>query len=1047
MRPHRLAFHALGPYPGEVEIDFDKLVTDALFLIWGPTGGGKTFLLDALCFALYGKAPGERPLPSDQRPHEVSPWVELEFTAQGDRWRIHRIPLHERAVKRGSGTTVEQASATLEQLVDGMWQPVAQKMKDEVNPRVEQLLGLTVSQFQQVVLLPQGRFAEVLRSGSEERERLLLTLFDTSLYKSAVGWLDEEAKQRRAASTDFELRLSGLRRTAADRWREVFPDGDDRGSRAAHDLTNQRQDGEVLSTAGSDGPPDGLDDGSADTADTGESTDTPWPADQDQFDDLVERAQSAASSAGDAEQAAAAARSSASDNHDETVQLAERWDRRENLRQELSRLVDAEASINAQRKALGRADTAEVLRQVLDDEKNRRGELTQCAEEIREHYAALREKLAGAPSLPGDVAIPPADDPALQSRLAEVRTRIALHLDKLSEFVEDACTASQRESDAAAQRESAEGQLERRRQLDNAAHEHDAEKDEAEERLSEARSAADRISGLEKVAADANERAAAAAGLQTLMPEHSSATETVRVAREATIERRNEELELRHRYLDGIAAVLAGELADGLPCPVCGSTEHPTPAEPAEDSVSAEQLEAVSAAVKGAVKAEKLADENLQSISSSMNTMRGRAGDVADDPDAAASQAASADAELADAVELAGEQPALQEAVADLQGKAESARQQSGEAATAAALARSAAETAASEAESLKSEISQSIGDVDLDEAIVGLKAVESCLSDLQDSVVRHAGARTALDALADIVTAQLEASPFRTSDEARSALLASSDRDLLRSDVESHDDTKRVTERDLSASDLQDLPDNRPDTDATLEAAASAGEVARIARDHRVSIAGASAAIQGWAAEHSAMNGKHAEALEDAELWTTVANRCGGRLPPKVSLQRWILSAYLEQICDFANRRLSTMTSGRFRLGVHRDQERHGAKGGLGLRVRDAYTGREREVSTLSGGETFQASLALALGVADVVAARTGGVRLEVLFVDEGFGSLDSEALQLAMDELDRLREGGRAVGLISHVAELRERIRTGIEVRPKDNGSEINVGAFSEV
>ncbi|MDE0319346.1 MAG: AAA family ATPase [Acidimicrobiaceae bacterium] len=1047
MRPHRLAFRALGPYPGEIEIDFDKLVTDALFLIWGPTGGGKTFLLDALCFALYGKAPGERPLPSDQRPHEVSPWVELEFAAQGERWRIRRIPLHERAVKRGSGTTVEQASATLEQLVDGMWQPVARKMKDEVNPRVEQLLGLTASQFQQVVLLPQGRFAEVLRSGSEERERLLQTLFDTSVYKSAVGWLDDQAKQRRATSTDFGLRLRGLRLTAADRWREVFPNEDDLGSPAAHDLTNQRQAGTVLLAVDSDGPPDGLDDGSADGANTGESTDTPWPADQDQFDDLVDRAQSAAASAGDAEEAAVAAHSSASDHHGETVQLAERWDRRESLRQELNRLVDAESSINAQRKSLDRADAAEVLRQVLDDEKNRRDEFTQCAEEVREHYAALREKLAGAPSLPDDVAIPPTDDPALQNRLTQVRTQIALHLDKLSEFVEDACTASQRESDAAAQRESAEDHLERQRQLDNAAHEHDAEKDEAEERLSEATSAADRVSGLRDIAAGAHERAAAAADLQALIPEFSSATENLRVAREATIGRRNEELDLRHQYLDGIAAVLAGELADGLPCPVCGSTEHPTPPEPAEDAVSAEQLEAVSAAVERAVEAEKLAGENLQSISSSMNTMRGRAGDVADDPDTAASQAASAAAELADAAELAGERPALREAVADLQGKAESARRQSGEAATAAALALSAAEMAAGAAESLRSKISQSIGDVDLDEAIVGLEAVKSCLSDLQESVARHAGARTALDALADTVTAQLEASPFRTSDEARSALLSSADRDRLRSDVESHDNARRVTEHDLSANDLQDLPDDRPDTDATREAAESAGEVARIARNRHASIAGASVAIHGWAAEHQEMNDKYAQALEDAGLWTAVADRCGGRLPPKVSLQRWVLSAYLEQICEFANRRLSAMTSGRYQLSVHRDRERRNAKGGLGLRVHDAHTGAVREVSTLSGGETFQASLALALGVADVVTARTGGVRLEVLFVDEGFGSLDSEALQLAMDELDRLREGGRAVGLISHVAELRERIRTGIEVRPTDSGSEINVGAFSEV
>ncbi len=175
------------------------------------------------------------------------------------------------------------------------------------------------------------------------------------------------------------------------------------------------------------------------------------------------------------------------------------------------------------------------------------------------------------------------------------------------------------------------------------------------------------------------------------------------------------------------------------------------------------------------------------------------------------------------------------------------------------------------------------------------------------------------------------------------------------------------------------------------------------------------------------------------------MADRCSGRTPPKVSLQRWVLSAYLEEICEFANKRLRSMTGGRYRLSVHRDREWGGGKAGLGLRVHDAYTGQDRGISTLSGGETFQASLALALGVADVVATHTGGVRLDTLFVDEGFGTLDSEALQLAMNELDRLREGGRTVGLISHVGGLRERIRLGIEVHPSDRGSALRVGTVA--
>jgi exonuclease SbcC len=167
------------------------------------------------------------------------------------------------------------------------------------------------------------------------------------------------------------------------------------------------------------------------------------------------------------------------------------------------------------------------------------------------------------------------------------------------------------------------------------------------------------------------------------------------------------------------------------------------------------------------------------------------------------------------------------------------------------------------------------------------------------------------------------------------------------------------------------------------------------------------------------------------------LAERCGGKVAPFISLQRWVLSAHLAEICRYANQRLELMTSGRYQLRLSDGGGRGGRQAGLGLRVLDAYTGEEREVSSLSGGETFQASLALALGVADTVQAHAGGVRLEALFIDEGFGSLDPDNLQLALDELDRLREGGRMIGVISHVAALRERIRAGIQVSGGERGS----------
>ena len=242
----------------------------------------------------------------------------------------------------------------------------------------------------------------------------------------------------------------------------------------------------------------------------------------------------------------------------------------------------------------------------------------------------------------------------------------------------------------------------------------------------------------------------------------------------------------------------------------------------------------------------------------------------------------------------------------------------------------------------------------------------------------------------------------------------------------------------------LADLPAERPDVDAARAPwrgrRGGQGRTPSPAAPRSTAPASASTS---WPREHRPLAWPSCCPLEaDAELHEPVANRCAGKVAPKVSLQRWVLATYLEGICEHANRRLATMTAGRYQLRVDRDAIHAAAKAGLDLWVLDAHTGTERPVSSLSGGETFQASLALALGVADSVEARTGGVRLDALFVDEGFGTLDPEALQLAMDELDGLREGGRMVGLISHVGALRERIRVGIEVTPTDHGSTVRVG-----
>ena len=1017
MKPHRLAFCALGPYADEVEIDFDPLVAEGLFLIHGPTGAGKTFLLDALCYALYGDVPGDRgrhTVRSDHAPLDVSPWAELEFTSQGHRWRVRRSPEHEAAKVRGEGTTRRLAEATLERSEGDQWRAVAGKIR-EVNDEIAGLLGLTAQQFQQVIMLPQGRFERVLRANSEDREKLLRTLFDTTIFGAVSEWLDNGAKSRQVAAAEHERELANLRRRAAELWRSVTDE-------AEQPLPTDHLHHET-------------------------DTDETWPADQAALDELVHNANSLKTNADTAAKSADGALTTARSTHLAIKRIAEDWDRRARLRERRDELAKERPAIDMGRETLRLADAAEDLRPVLDTEQRHRDELGRCTTLVNEQIAAVADRCDKAPSLPDGLTMPAADETPTVQDLSAIGRTLAVHHVKLDDFAADATKAAGLESSGAAEREAEASHRQIDEQETAAAAEHKQHRQTAEAALIEARSATDRVTDLQAVADRANQRAEAAVGLAELKIPLDAATTALTAAGQVTLDRRSEALDLRERHLNGIAAVLAGTLTSDAPCPVCGSTDHPDPAEPAEDAVGAQEVKAAEAVAVEAEEVETRARAAQHELAANAAELRGAAGDAADDPEGAAERAAEATKRVQTAAGLAKRVDELNKAVSAHCEAAIAAEKATKRAALDATAAAGRATAAEDEAATLRKDIADEIGDIDLAAAIEGITAVETAIGMLSTAVLNRATAETTFGTTTATLATQLAPSPLATRDEARDALRSLEDRDEMRQRIETYDNTSRDVDHDLKADDLRDLPDERPDTTASAEAVTDAESAARAANDRRTITAEAHTAISGWAADHRGHGKTYATALAEAELWSTVADRCNGRTPPKVSLQRWVLSAYLEEICTSANRRLGSMTGGRYRLSVHRDRAWGGGKAGLGLRVHDTYTGFEREVSTLSGGETFQASLSLALGVADVVTAHAGGVRLDALFVDEGFGTLDSEALQLAMDELDRLREGGRTVGLISHVGELRERIRAGIEVTASDHGSEVRVGAIAHV
>jgi exonuclease SbcC len=456
------------------------------------------------------------------------------------------------------------------------------------------------------------------------------------------------------------------------------------------------------------------------------------------------------------------------------------------------------------------------------------------------------------------------------------------------------------------------------------------------------------------------------------------------------------------------------------------------------------QIEAAEAALNQANQEQQAAVMHLADIRIRLEAVLEKAGAAAEDPAAAIRDAEQAELALSAARQQAERLPQLEQSLAE-QGRQITSLESSLQAAstTAAVQERSAADAiqrAGEEEVAVAAELGEGVAPR---QVLDSLSAVEQAIETLARCSEADARLRTRQEQAAARLERDLEAAGIADAAALAAALRSEQERAGWRRRIEAFREALISQRAILAAPDLLELPELRPDT-AAAELAEVAADGARTAAVERHSEArGAEDDIHRLSEEHRRLAGALADQEARSELLSDVANRCQGKTAPYISLQRWVLSAYLAEICAYANQRLDLMTSGRYQLRLTDAGGRGGRNAGLNLRVRDAFTGEEREVTSLSGGETFQASLALALGVADTVQAHSGGVHLDALFVDEGFGSLDPDNLQLAMDELDRLREGGRLIGVISHVAALRERIRSGLQVIASDQGSTLRVGS----
>ncbi|MGV9881561.1 AAA family ATPase [Streptomyces sp. NPDC003006] len=1101
MRLHRLRVTAFGPFGTTQDIDFDELSAAGLFLLHGPTGAGKTSILDAVCYALYGSVPGARQgsgqgmsLRSDHARQGTRTEVCLELTVAGRRLEITRQPPWARPKKRGTGTTTEKAQSWLREgtRADG-WKELS-RSHQEIGEEISQLLGMSKEQFCQVVLLPQGDFARFLRADAEARGKLLGRLFDTRRFAAVEQRLAEQRRTTEAEVKDGDAALLA----DAHRMQQAAAEGGRDAELPLPDLA---------------------------PGDPGLATEVlAWAA--------VARAgaRERLTIAHCALTAAESAQAAAERRLGDVRELDRLQTRFAEAQERAARLHAREPEQREYEQRLERARKAETVAPALG--------LREAAE--AEHRRATQEEARARGHLP------PTFEAAGASGLAAAARKAAEELGGLG----SARRAEQRLADITAERAA----LDRQERADDDLLQDaagwldgwEATRAALQERVESAQEAATHAERLAGRLEPAQDRLDAARRRDRLAQDAAAAKDRALTAREHATATHEHWLALKEQRLTGIAAELAAHLTHGEPCAVCGATEHPAPARKTAGHVDRGAEEAALAAHRAALESRTTAERVLSDVQASLAAAtaaaRGSAGAEVDGSVGAHGGAGSVVGELAAKAVAWGGVGAEVDGPADAYGDMGptvdgltttawggvgvepggpvGAYGDTGPTVDGLAAARGSAgaEVGGSvgpqaDKEPTVDELAAAVEELrrahaEARDRASGLHAAREALAQAgreydrrvagQQEAARRAASRATLRDVLDreqaslsaelthargttgsvaARAAQLErqtallteaADAARVADDTAERLKAADARladAAFRAGFDTPETAAAALLDDARYRELQHRIDAWRNEEAAVRSVLAEPDTADAARQPAADLPAARAEAEAAGRRlRAAASTRDAAARRCAELDRLSARTIAGtrRLAPlraaydrvarmaalaagtsadnerRMRLESYVLAARLEQVAAAATVRLRRMSSGRYTL-VHSDDRSGRGRSGLGLHVVDAWTGRERDTATLSGGETFFASLALALGLADVVTDEAGGVRLDTLFIDEGFGSLDDQTLDEVLDVLDSLRERDRSVGIVSHVADLRRRVHAQLEVVKGRDGSTV--------
>lgn len=1075
MRPQKLTISAFGPYAGVTEIDFEKLGSHGLFLITGDTGAGKTTIFDAITFALYGEASGEvreaGMFRSKYAKPETPTYVELYFFYQGKSYCVIRNPEYLRPKEKGVGFTMQKGDAEL-RYPDGR-QPVTKSK--EVTRAVTELIGLDYRQFTQIAMIAQGDFQKLLLAGTASRSEIFRQIFHTGLYQDLQNRLKEEEKKRWKEYDELRRSInqylsgvsceedSPLLPELNRLKKEKFEGNVVRGLELLSALLEQEMDSkEALET---------------------EIRELDWKIQKE--DQLLGKARQTTRLLEELEKC----RKELQILLPEVEEKKKAWQDAEKAALKIEEL-DSASSIF--REKLEKYRESEECRKALQEKESSIHVLLS----EREQTFGRKKQQELLLTAEREELLPLMRSGEEKERLFHEREKLEgriLELDRLEEDRKKAEEMSELTEKELQGRNLRASEIRVEYEKDLA--EWELLKD-AELRLARLERQ------NEKLKADQREVKALGAIYEKLMEEEAELQKVQKEYMEAAGVRDHLRMEyqlLEQCFLDAQAGMLARTLEEGKRCPVCGSFTHPFPAKLSEHVPEKKELEKrkkkVAAAEAEAENRSAEASARSRQVMQFKKQILEKGKELFNLEDLDKIRACMEEAKrkireevqkLAGSLKEAEKEKKREKEVAALVKKEEAAletirreiRREEQKAAVAEEklrdtkrqLFRAADLEKTPEEERMQAlyQIRQLLGEqLDIrkeqiaenqrksrrrEELEAQIPVREEKISTLggviQKTDISLAALETEKEKLKETFTGLVQSLDQQTKEELEEEILAFSkekealERQLKAAETAYQDAAAKETRLRAAADALKDQLPKQEDLkeEVIRERKKQHMEKKNLLTEKRTEkfsvIDNNRRIYQAVSGRQEIMAQVEREYIWVKSLTDTANGTLGGKR--KIELETYVQMAYMDRILRRANIRLMTMSSGQYELKRQEDGENKKEKAGLELNVIDHYNGTERSVKTLSGGESFQASLSLALGLSDEIQENAGGIRLDSMFVDEGFGSLDEEALDQAIKALAGLSEGKRMVGIISHVGELKERIDRKIVVTKRKGREE---------